>query len=193
MEAANTNETDGNDDDVVFLNYILPQDRVPHPEQIVDVDNETAASDQSQVIVLANGNNNHDHLLQQSVTTETSLKPPVQVPHTSSCLPSHNATSSECSICFEPYVSQGDKRCVVTPCGHLFCYSCIAMVFSNSTKSKPACCPKCRTVFKKNVLKSLITLYDTDKVIVSDPSVVNQYEDTIKQKEQKVSQVQLTT
>ena len=179
MEATNSNEVDSEDDDVVFLNYVLPQDRVPRPEQVVDLDNETiATSDQSIT---------DDHDNQQTVTIDIAVRPPV--PLTNSCIQTHNMTSSECSICFEPYSAQGDKRCVVTPCGHLFCYSCMAMVFANSTKYKPASCPKCRTVFKKNVLKSLITLYDTDKVIVSDPSTLHRFENALKLKEQQVSQV----
>ena len=159
------------DDDVVFLNYILPQDRIPLPEQIVVLDVEEEPEpliqqQESRVEVQVNensvnANNNLPNQLDLPIVEisssdnrnsivlhkNKSMKI-VNSPETSS-----SSTASECSICFEHYVAQGDKRCVVTPCGHLFCYNCIAQVYKTGTRAKPSSCPKCRQVFKKNFLK----------------------------------------
>lgn len=76
-------------------------------------------------------------------------------------------SNSECSICLEIFESEGKKRCVVTPCGHIFCFECISIVILTSKN-----CPKCR---KKVKLNNLITLYDT-VVHVVDKSLVEKVE-----------------
>ena len=62
--------------------------------------------------------------------------------------------ASECQICFENYTSGGEKRCVVTKCGHIFCFSCIDTVIQNHQP-----CPKCRKKLGKS--SHLYTIYDT--------------------------------
>jgi hypothetical protein len=73
---------------------------------------------------------------------------------------------SECSVCLEPYASSGERRCVVTKCGHLFCYTCIETVRSSG---KP--CPKCRQRLGKKA--DIRNLYDGVKIVAVDNSVVD--------------------
>ena len=49
---------------------------------------------------------------------------------------------SECPICFNPIT--GKNNCT-TPCGHMFCFQCIAKALSNSTN-----CPCCRQELMEN-------------------------------------------
>ena len=62
--------------------------------------------------------------------------------------------ASECQICLENYTNGGEKRCVVTKCGHIFCYLCICTVIENRQP-----CPKCRKKLGK--ISHLYTIYDT--------------------------------
>ena len=55
----------------------------------------------------------------------------------------------ECSICFD--VIDDDKNKVITPCGHHFCFTCMAKTFEKQEKGN---CPMCR--------KNLITLPKTN-------------------------------
>ena len=64
------------------------------------------------------------------------------------------ADASECQICLENYTIGGEKRCVVTKCGHIFCFSCIHTVIANRQP-----CPKCRMKLGKS--SQLYTIYDT--------------------------------
>lgn len=72
---------------------------------------------------------------------------------------------SECPICMDVFESAGAKRCVVTKCGHIFCYSCITTVMTDINST----CPKCRSKLGKR--NSLIALYDTLVRVVDKSSV----------------------
>lgn len=74
------------------------------------------------------------------------------------------ADASECSICLENYTSGGEKRCVVTKCGHIFCFSCIHTVIESRQP-----CPKCRKKLGKS--SHLYTIYDTTVTAVDASQV----------------------
>ena len=57
----------------------------------------------------------------------------------------HINSESECAICLE---TLSDKNIAVTPCGHKFCFTCIA---ENLTISKA--CPLCRATIGKEQQK----------------------------------------
>lgn len=72
--------------------------------------------------------------------------------------------ASECQICLETYTSGGDRRCVVTKCGHIFCFFCINRVMMTRQP-----CPKCRKKLGKQ--NSLITIYDTAITVIDTSQV----------------------
>jgi Ring finger domain len=78
--------------------------------------------------------------------------------------PAPAAEASECSICLENYTSGGEKRCVVTKCGHIFCFSCIHTVIESRQP-----CPKCRKKLGKS--SHLYTIYDTTVTAVDASQV----------------------
>mmetsp|Transcript_8676 Transcript_8676/g.12819 ORF Transcript_8676/g.12819 Transcript_8676/m.12819 type:complete len:343 (-) Transcript_8676:116-1144(-) len=61
-------------------------------------------------------------------------------------------TGNDCMICCEPR-----KKTMCTPCGHLYCYSCIMDCFPNSENAK---CPQCRHDI---TLQSLSPVYHYDE------------------------------
>ena len=73
--------------------------------------------------------------------------------------------ASECTICLENYVAGGERRCVVTKCGHTFCFSCINQV---QNSGKP--CPKCRMELGRN--SPLLTIFDIG-ITIGDASLVD--------------------
>lgn len=78
--------------------------------------------------------------------------------------PAPAADASECSICLENYTSGGEKRCVVTKCGHIFCFFCISTVIESRQP-----CPKCRKKLGKS--SHLYTIYDTTVTAVDASQV----------------------
>ena len=107
-------------------------------------------------------------------------------------IPLTQTGGSECSICFDKYTTGGEKRCVVTPCGHVFCFQCIQM--SVRIQRKDAACPKCRYKFNpKNILSQLVTLFDMNIVVVSSPAYENtilQLKAQVKESESKLASLQ---
>lgn len=67
--------------------------------------------------------------------------------------------ATDCPICMEPYAFGGDsgRRCIVTPCGHVFCHTCITQFIASNKKSN---CPTCRAPFGKKIKSQLVTLFD---------------------------------
>lgn len=52
---------------------------------------------------------------------------------------------SECPVCMEAFTDVGDRRRMVTPCGHSVCHECSLMLLSKSTKSDGSwLCMVCR-------------------------------------------------
>lgn len=178
--------------DVVIMGHILPHERLPNPDQIIclaDSPNPIQFKSTLGSPVLNTFCNSNSS---SSSCSKTSCIRDYMVSSSSSSSKKINSDPfvSECSICYEPYTSLGDKRCVVTPCGHLFCFGCLTQVFKGSTKYNPATCPKCRTEFKKNALKTMITLYDTDKIMVADPSMTLQLEDKVRSGNDRIAQLE---
>ena len=72
-----------------------------------------------------------------------------------------------CSICFDPFQSEGDHRVVALPCGHCFGENCIRK-WLKMYKSCPTCKFKCTQ-------KRILVLY-TASISVKDNSVTSRLE-----------------
>ena len=75
---------------------------------------------------------------------------------TSDTAPIHIESDAECAICLEPLKA---KNLAVTPCGHSFCFSCIAENLSRSKK-----CPLCRTGLAKDTKEKIEPISDWEMI-----------------------------
>ena len=74
----------------------------------------------------------------------------------------------ECSICFNKI---GERNNCVTPCGHLFCFTCIIEVIRHDSNS----CPNCRSAFTEN--NTIIN--DNENIINDNENIINDNENII--------------
>jgi Ring finger domain len=150
MEGVPYDSDECSDDGIELLADIRAHERIPNPAMVMDLSND------SQICGEVAGLRD----LKRSRNDEVSI---LEVKPVVKALPAPT-DQSECQICLETYTSGGDRRCVVTKCGHIFCFSCIEKVIANR---KP--CPKCRKKLGK--LSTLVTIYDT-AIVVADTSEV---------------------
>lgn len=149
MEGVEVSSDELSDDDIELLADIRAHDRIPNPANVMDLSNDSQFCGEVAEVRDFKRPRNDDVSVPESKPVKMSSAPTDQ---------------SECQICLETYTSGGDRRCVVTKCGHIFCYSCIEKVICNR---KP--CPKCRKKLGK--LSTLVTIYDT-AIVVADNSEV---------------------
>jgi hypothetical protein len=133
---------------------------------------------------------NQGRLLNNKISNEVYDKNKVNK-NLSKSLPSQNIISSnertsqsECPICFDSFQLCGSKRCVVTTCGHVFCFECISQVIDKNGKN--VTCPKCRKHLGKRAKQQLISLYDTNISVVDNSEskdLSNKLEKVTKQNE----------
>lgn len=152
-----------NDDEVQLLSDVRAHERVPNIEDVMDLSRE-----EHDVVVSPSVAVIHPYIKRQreeiaiSLPQAALLRRP-SAPAAAAVIPTE---ASECQICLETYTSGGDRRCVVTKCGHIFCYYCIDKVRASGQP-----CPKCRKKLGKS--NTFVTIFDTTITVV-DTSLVDE-------------------
>lgn len=150
MEGVQVSSDECSDDGIELLADIRAHERIPNPANVMDLSNDSQiCGEETGLPELKRSRNDDVPILESKPLVKTLAAPTDQ---------------SECQICLETYTSGGDRRCVVTKCGHIFCFFCIEKVIANR---KP--CPKCRKKLGK--LSTLVTIYDTAIVVVDASEV----------------------
>ncbi|OZJ05717.1 hypothetical protein BZG36_01430 [Bifiguratus adelaidae] len=76
--------------------------------------------------------------------------------------------ANTCSVCLEPWSSNGAHRVVSIRCGHMFGRSCILKWLHKDRKEQRAKCPECNQIFTKRDIRPIwarfITAADTSKL-----------------------------
>ena len=150
MEGVQVSSDECSDDGIELIADIRAHERIPNPANVMDLSNDSQICDEVVGLRDLKRSRNDDLSIIESKPIVKTLPAPTD--------------QSECQICLETYTSGGDRRCVATKCGHIFCFFCIEKVIANR---KP--CPKCRKKLGK--LSTLITIYDT-AIVVADTSEV---------------------
>jgi hypothetical protein len=135
-------------DEVQILDDVKAHERLANPEDIVDLSEASQNSD-----VDFQDDQAQKKRVKREVKPEDKQIPKALV----------STESSECTICLDTYESGGERRCVVTKCGHIFCFRCIETV---RTSGQP--CPKCRKKLGKSTAAQpcFITIFDTTITVV---------------------------
>ena len=153
MEGDENNTGEDSDDDIELLADVRAHDRIPNPDEVMDLSEDSVA----EVSAVEDPEPQTKKTKTEAAVAVLESKPAIRP----AIAP---VEASECQICLETYTSGGDRRCVVTKCGHIFCYFCISRVM---TTRQP--CPKCRKKLGKQ--NSLITIYDTAITVVDTSQV----------------------
>lgn len=153
MEGNENNNEGDTDDDIELLADVRAHDRIPNPSDVMDLSDDSV----TEISVV-------DDSEPQLKKTKTEVVVSVHDSKPATKAAMAPVEASECQICLETYTSGGDRRCVVTKCGHIFCFICISRVM---TTRQP--CPKCRKKLGKQ--NSLITIYDTAITVVDTSEV----------------------
>ena len=159
-----------NDDEIELLADIRAHDRVPNPANVMDLSNEDDSVD---------GRDSPPDLKRPRISGDG-----VVLPEPSVIVPT-STDPSECQICLENYTVGGDRRSVVTKCGHIFCFYCIDKVRASGQP-----CPKCRKKLGKS--SHLITLYDVN-VTIADTTLLDQANKKLEDEKLKVRTLLLQT
>eukprot|EP01041_Mallomonas_annulata_P004879 gene4879-9729_t len=134
MIANPTGYIDRDDDDVVFISAIAPQDRIPDPDLIVDLSETCIMSRPSRF-------SGGDWTLRKY----------------------GRETNDECPICLEPFSLEGQHRVVVTKCGHMFGFNCISKALGQQSEC-PNCRSKVRKRDLIQLYSTHVTTVDTTAV-----------------------------
>ena len=78
----------------------------------------------------------------------------------------------ECSICFNKI---GERNNCVTPCGHLFCFTCIIEVIRHDSNT----CPNCRSSFTEENTIINDNNYNNNIIINNNENIINNNNENI--------------
>lgn len=151
------------DSEVTLLADIRAHDRVPNIEDVMDL-----STEEHNINIASSIGATQPNMKRQREKGVVSLLPalPIKIPLISSIAVSTEA--SECQVCLETYTAGGDRRCVVTRCGHIFCFYCIDKI---RISGQP--CPKCRKKLGGKNNNPFVTIFDTS-ITIADTTLVDE-------------------
>lgn len=90
--------------------------------------------------------------------------------------------NEDCTICFEPFKSNGSHRVVTLHCGHLFGSECILRWLSKSRT-----CPVCK---KPATAENILPIFATNVVVAAEPETnrIREQLEIMKQKNKELEQ-----
>ena len=153
------------DTEVTVLADIRAHDRVPNIENVMDL-----STEENYVAIVPNVTAAQSNMKRQWGESALCILPavPTKIPLISSVAASLSTEASECQVCLETYTTGGDRRCVVTRCGHIFCFYCIDKI---RLSGQP--CPKCRKKLGGKNNNPFVTIFDTS-ITVADTTLVDE-------------------